>query len=101
MERARTAFIDVHRTGILNAQVDAWHQAQRIRAYCDALQERLTETGRDDAETMAQWIDWARNHAASLDPVPLLPGMPDDPSPAPQDLQPFLRGWSPYEPRRL
>ncbi|MFJ6636963.1 hypothetical protein ACIQMR_37395 [Streptomyces sp. NPDC091376] len=47
MERARTAFIDAHRTRTLNDQVDAWHQAQRIRTYCDALHARLIETGCD------------------------------------------------------
>ncbi|MFD4318972.1 hypothetical protein [Streptomyces sp. NPDC058548] len=100
MERARTAFTDAHRTKILNDQVDAWHQAQRIRAYCDALQKHLMENGCDDTESVTQWINWAQNHAADLDPVPLGPGMPDDPTPAPQDLQPYLRGWSAYEPKR-
>ncbi|MGW7284007.1 hypothetical protein ACWGH4_00665 [Streptomyces sp. NPDC054847] len=100
MEQARTALIHAHRTTTLAAQVDAWHEAQRIHAYCDALEEYLENGRSGNAETVRQWINWCRTHAAGLDPLPRLPGMPDDPRTTPEDLRPSLRGWSPYEPKR-
>lgn len=79
---------------ILDQQVKAWEHAERIRRYCDHLESQT------DAGTSArEWIAWARWHADLLVPDGQVPDMPDRPEKvAPEDLRPFLDGWSPYGP---
>ncbi|WP_435602893.1 hypothetical protein [Streptomyces sp. bgisy130] len=103
MDRARVAFIHAHRKKTLNDQVEAWNEASRIRAYCDALEQHLQQapTGDGDrVDAVREWLSWARDHATRIDPVPRWPGMPEDPDISPSDLRPHLEGWSPYEPKR-
>ncbi|WP_146252190.1 hypothetical protein [Streptomyces carminius] len=98
MEQARTDFIEAHRLKTLRAQVHAWQEATAIRDYCQALEEH--QPGTATPETVAQWIAWARAYAKSIDPLPHNPGLPPDPDITPQDLRPYLHGWSPYEPKQ-
>ena len=87
----------------LQRRVAAWDEAQRIRAYCDAVELHLEHHPADDPEeghAVRKWITWARAYAEHTDPVPALPRMPEKPPIGPGDLRPYLRGWSPYEPRR-
>ncbi|WP_159395041.1 hypothetical protein [Streptomyces sp. 2323.1] len=103
MDRARTAFIHAHRQKALHDQVEAWNEASRIRAYCDALEQHLQQAPTDGearAEAVRDWLSWARDYAAHIDPVPRWPGIPEDPDISPSDLRPYLEGWSPYEPKR-
>lgn len=103
MDRARTAFVEAHRVTILREQVEAWHEASRIRAYCDALEQHLGPASTSNAAQAGpatQWIAWARASADRLDPLRLGSSIPEDPEISPADLRPYLHGWSPYEPKR-
>ncbi|QLH19306.1 hypothetical protein [Streptomyces sp. Rer75] len=99
MQQARTALVEDHRMKALRAQVQAWQQATAIRAYCDALEDHQDTTA-GAAEAVTAWIAWARAHADGIDPVPQNSGLPDPPAITPEDLRPYLHGWSPYEPKR-
>lgn len=98
MQQARTALLEDHRRKALHTQVQAWQEATAIRAYCDALEDHhATLSG---AEATRAWATWARDYADRIDPVPQNPGTPEPPAITPEDLRPYLRGWSPYEPKR-
>ena len=99
MKRARTALIEDHRLQTLRTQVQAWQEAAAIRSYCCAL-ENHQATIPDPADDVAPWIAWARAYADRIDPVSQLPGLPAAPNITPEDLRPYLHGWSPHEPKR-
>jgi hypothetical protein len=83
-----------HRLECRSVRIEAWEHAERIRRYCDHLENR-----HDGGTSAREWVTWARMHADHLDPVGQVPQMPDQPPKvAPEDLRPFLDGWSPYGP---
>jgi hypothetical protein len=98
MRQARTALLEDHRLKALRTQVQAWQEATAIRAYCDALEDHHVTP--DVAEATTAWTTWARAYADRIDPVPQNPRLPEPPAITPEDLRPYLRGWSPYEPKR-
>lgn len=80
---------------MLRSRVTAWHQAEAIRAYCDAVEARHgADTVAVDLD-VAQWLAFAREHA---DRAQRLPGMPADPEVTPEALKGYLGRWSPYGP---
>jgi|GEM_PF-1716837 len=90
MERARRELVEAQRAEALRAQVSAWHDADLIRKYCDAVEVAYG----DDAKS-AEWIEWARHLADRLDPLDEPPTMPDPPPETLESLQRFLpEGWS-------
>ncbi|WP_326800495.1 hypothetical protein OIE49_36890 [Streptomyces sp. NBC_01788] len=99
MQQARTALVEDHRLKTLRTQVQAWQEATVIRAYCDALEDHQ-DTDPAAAEGVTAWTAWARAYADRIDPVLQNPRLPDPPTITPEDLRPYLRGWSPYEPKR-
>ncbi|MFG2402590.1 hypothetical protein [Streptomyces lydicus] len=103
MEQARITLLQDRRVKALREQADAWNEAGRIRAYCDALDQHISTalTGSpEDQQSVTEWITWARNYADRIDPVHRLPGIPKEPPVSPEDLRPYLNGWSPYGPKR-
>jgi hypothetical protein len=98
MRQARTALVEDHRLKVLHTQVQAWQEATAIRAYCDALENHHRAVG--EAEADAAWTTWARACADRIDPLPRNPRLPDPATIMPEDLRPYLHGWSPYEPKR-
>lgn len=99
MAQARTDLVEDHRLKTLRAQLHAWQEATAIRAYCHALEAHQT-TRPNTIEAARQWIVWARAYADRIDPVLQSPELPDPPAIRPEDLRPYLHGWSPYEPKR-
>jgi hypothetical protein len=96
MDRAKLRLIEDHRVDVLRSRVTAWHQADAIRAYCDAVEARHgADTIAADPDA-AQWLAFAREHA---DRAQRLPRMPADPEVTPEALKPYLGKWSPYGPR--
>lgn len=94
MANARQAFRSDRRRQALDRQLDAWDKANRIRAYCHAL-DQLD----DDRPDRHDWIAWARDYADRLDPRGRNDQAPADVEPRPEDLRPFLgRQWNPYRP---
>jgi hypothetical protein len=90
MATAHERQIEDDRIARLTANVDAWDQALRIRAYCDAAEA----TYHDNADAM-EWIAWARTHAQRLDPLAHAPAFAELPEATPEALQPYLPdGWS-------
>jgi hypothetical protein len=96
MDRAKARLIEDHRVNVLRARVAAWHEADAIRAYCDAVEARHgIDTIAADPDA-AQWLALAREHA---DRTQQLPRMPADPEVTHEALKPYLGKWSPYGPR--
>lgn len=96
MERAKLRLVEDHRVSVLRARVGAWHEADAIRAYCEAVEARHgVETIAADPDA-ARWLAFAREHA---DRAQRLPGMPADPEITHEALKPYLGKWSPYGPR--
>lgn len=96
MERAKLRLVEDHCVGVLRTRVGAWHEADAIRAYCDAVEARHgVETIAADPDA-AKWLAFAREHA---DRAQRLPGMPPDQEITHEALKPYLGKWSPFGPR--
>ena len=96
MERAKVRLVEEHRVSVLRTRVGAWHEADAIRAYCEAVEARHgVETIAADPAA-AQWLALAREYA---DRAQRLPTMPADPEITHEALKPYLGKWSPYGPR--
>jgi hypothetical protein len=92
MRAAEATYVAHVRATHLDAELDAFDVACRIRTLTAALRTR-----QQPAETL-EWIAWAEGYADGLDPVingvvPL-----QIPKPTTEDLRPFLDGWSPSGP---
>ncbi|MFE6530140.1 hypothetical protein ACFVMA_14495 [Streptomyces rochei] len=85
---------------ILREQAKQWQEAHTLRQYCDALERRLDEPAETDTdvESARAWLRWAREYAEALDPLTQRPTMPSGLAFEPEDLKPYLDGWSPYGP---
>jgi hypothetical protein len=94
MEQAHRSFHQACRVAALNDQVDRWERAERVRACCDAL-ERVDD---ERAESRREWIEWARQHVAEIDPRGRDDHAPAETEPTPEDLRPYLKGRDPYRP---
>lgn len=94
MTQARERLIEDHRAAHLRAQADAWHEADRLRAYCAAVAEK--HAGPRHTE---QFLTWAKNRATSIDPLTVPPTLPCAPEPTAETLQPYMpAGWSAHGP---
>jgi hypothetical protein len=76
--------------------VDTGPLAQHIDEYLGVLCARIAELPQDEAEPAAAWLEWCEAYSEALDPLNKRLAMPAVPDPRPEDLQPFLRGFSPY-----
>lgn len=101
IERAKTDLIESHRASHLLNQLTNWRTANQLRDYLAALANTVEAIDDPDNRAAAsEWLSWATNHAARLDPLNYGLAMPPDPEPTPEALKPHLRGWSPYGPQR-
>lgn len=92
--RAKERLIETHRAARLRAEADAWHDAERLRRYCDAMATRY-----GDHAVTTDWLAWARAYADGLDPLMQPPSMPAPPDVTPEALQDHLpQGWSAHGP---
>jgi hypothetical protein len=90
MERARRRLVETQRAALLRSQEQAWREAEHLREYCDAM-----EAAHGGNPESAEWISWAREFAARLDPLSEPPVMPEPPEETPEALQEHLPdGWS-------
>ncbi|WP_414505523.1 hypothetical protein [Streptomyces sp. NEAU-L66] len=86
---------------VLSEQAALWKEVAALREYCEALERRIGEAMESEEPEVAsarEWLTWARNHIDSIDPLLRLPGVPTPREPKPEDLKPYLTGWSPYGP---
>lgn len=95
MERAKRRLVDDHRLQVLRERVRAWSEAEAIRSYCTAIEERWGADAIAADPGAAQWLVLAREQA---DRAQQLPKMPADPQVTHDALRPYLGGWSPYGP---
>ncbi|MFC6064388.1 hypothetical protein [Streptomyces ochraceiscleroticus] len=103
MEQARLELFHDRRIKALREQAEAWHEANRIRAYCDALDRHVTTAAADtqhEQQPVTEWSAWARRYADDIDPLLDHPGPPQEDNNDPEELRPYLQGWSPHGPER-
>lgn len=94
MERARGLHHEQLHVDLLRLQAGRYDEVRRIRTLCDEIERRYP----DDEEAMA-WVTWCLEHATSIDPIATPPRRPERPDHVrPDELAPFLGGWSPYGP---
>ena len=48
---------------------DQWHRAVQLRQYIAAFEERAVSEGAVESPEVASWLNWAKDHAASIDPL--------------------------------
>ncbi|OHV61415.1 hypothetical protein [Pseudofrankia sp. BMG5.36] len=98
MAKAKVDLREAHRAKILDRQLNAWREAEELRAYLEAMRRAIGAMEHAAAEAAAEWLAWAEQHAARLDPLGGRLTPPADPEATPEALKPFLKGWSPYGP---
>jgi hypothetical protein len=97
VERARLRVVEEHQAETLTRRVRAWEEADKIRAYCEAVEARYGIEAVAANPSVAEWLAFARQRA---DLAQQLPEMPPNPEITRESLTPHLGGWSPYGPQR-
>ena len=101
MEKAKELAAQEQYAEVLRAQASQWQEAASLSAYCDALERRLEEAAGEDETAVASargWLAWARRYVQSLNPLTRLPAMATARQSKPEELAPYLDGWSPHGP---
>jgi hypothetical protein len=98
IRQAKVVALDNHRAGVLLDQVARWRQCHDIDAYLGAAAGVIAGLTGEEQEQAAQWLAWAQEYRARIDPLAAAPRMPSDPTFTPEDLKPFMGGLSPYGP---
>lgn len=99
---ARQRWAEDRRIHALSEQLTAWRRAADTRTYCAVLEAAATaEPNADRAADIRAWAAWIREYADRTDPTQsgrAVPPLAIDPTG--EDLRPYLKGSSPYEPKR-
>jgi hypothetical protein len=99
MAEAREEYAEEYRVKHLESQEVAWRRATGLGEYLQAARALVAALPPGPERTQAeQWAEWATGHVAHLHLMAQRFRLPDIPEPRPDDLKPFLRGWSPYGP---
>jgi hypothetical protein len=100
MRLAQQQAVEAHYADILDKQVQQWCRAEELRAYREALAQRLANPLPDDGDfaRARKWLAWIDRHIATADPVESPPAMPDPPELTHDDVKPYLKGWSSHGP---
>ncbi|MCW2785917.1 MAG: hypothetical protein JWP74_2434 [Marmoricola sp.] len=91
------------RGSVVAETIDAWRQANELRAFCTSLEDALGAGTETDKPNVRRWIEWARAQADDLDPtrqIDRLDAIDFDVAPSDDDLRPFMDGWSPTGPQK-
>ncbi|WP_203837459.1 hypothetical protein [Winogradskya humida] len=100
--KARRRAVEEHRRTTFNTAMDQWQKAANMRAFCDALEQASAGGAAGEGE-LTTWLAWARARADKIDPTVGTPAFTDADftiEPSPEDLRPYLNGWSPDRPAR-
>jgi hypothetical protein len=90
MDQARARLAGAHRAGHLREQAADWHEADRLRRYCDA-----AHAAHGENPATREWLVWARSYIAELDPLSQPPVEPAPVEATANALQEHLPpGWS-------
>lgn len=78
-----------------------WQAANQHRLFLETARRALESYDGDDRDLVHEQLNQAERTLNDIDPIADLSGIvPDVPDPKPDDLKPFLNGWSPYGPDR-
>lgn len=91
MARGREPTLRAYRVDVLRQWLAAWEEADRIVAYCKAVERVHGARAREDPSAAA-WLAFARETA---DRAQRLPTMPEDPDLGPDELRPRRPSASP------
>lgn len=89
---------ELHRAQVLAAQVDRWHEVQRLDAYLEAMDARVAGLEPESRQTAQEWLGWARQYRQLVDPLGQPLHLPPDPEFKANVIAPFMQGLSPYGP---
>ncbi|WP_219505257.1 hypothetical protein [Nonomuraea ceibae] len=96
---ARERVLTQDRLQVLAAEMDGWQRARTIRQYADELASaRCMITDEGHRQSLADWIDWIKSYADTVDPLTEPPRFPQDRAVDPYELIPHLDGFNPYNP---
>lgn len=99
MDHARRDFREARRAEVLRGQLADWQLGNDLDEYLAAMQASiLTLTSVKEQNTATPWLAWAKEYRQSINPLAKPLAMPPVPKPKPDELKPYLRGWSPYGP---
>jgi hypothetical protein len=87
--QAREQQIEHHRAKVLVEQMEAWRQADGIRAFCHAARTR--GHGESPPAEELEWLQWAEAYAARIDPLGSPQRIPADPPASPEALRDLLK----------
>ena len=91
------------RTELLRRQAADWRASQELKDYLEAMTAHISQLPQGQAAAAAaaasDWLAFAADYLARLNPVTRPLSVPVVPDPSPRELQPFLHGWSPYGPQ--
>lgn len=96
---ARSRALQHFYTETLYQQVSAFERSRAISAYCDEIEQQIAAEApaTPELDSAVRWLEWARSHAADIDPLQSLPTMPTAPLFTPEQLAPHLEGVEPSE----
>lgn len=94
MAKAKEDFAEHFRREWFRGQIAAHQEAEDLRPFVAAARPKATGEA-------AEWLDWAASFVEELDPLGREMAPPIVPDPEPEDLKPFLGGWSPYRPHSI
>lgn len=65
----------------LYQQVASFERSRAISAYCDEIEQRIAaaDPAAPELDSAVRWLEWARSHAAEINPLQTLPRMPTAP----------------------
>jgi hypothetical protein len=98
MERARHDFRQAALAAELTRQLERRRLAAEIDQYLAGLRTVLQGGGEQQPAGAPEWTEWIASYRQEIDPFRHPPVMPTVCDPSPEDLRPFLNGWSPYGP---
>jgi hypothetical protein len=98
MERARHDFRQAALAAELADQLQRRRLAAEIDQYLAELRAVLQDASGEQPAGASKWTDWIASYRQEIDPLHRPPIMPAVLDHSPEDLRPFLNGWSPYRP---
>ncbi|WP_163554361.1 hypothetical protein [Candidatus Frankia alpina] len=87
MAKAKLDHREARRTKVLEQQMAAWRHAGQLREYIAAMAERIGSMDGAEAKAATEWLAWATEHVARVDPLNSRLAMPPDPEPKAEDLR--------------
>lgn len=99
MDHARRDFQEARRAEVLRGQLADWQLGNDLDDYLAAMETSIpTLTSVQEQDAAAEWLAWAKEYRQNINPLAKPLAIPSVPKPKPDELKPYLRGWSPYGP---